>query len=230
LTGEHTPGDEIMKKIINTLEFIHNYGIYGFTRESYHRLIDNYYEKYFNVNTAGMISKEDLGITHDESGPYTTLHYKHIFNMLTTLPVDKGKSTILDYGCGKGRAIVAAAAYKYQKIIGVELSPLIEIAKNNIDNMKHRKTNSIEVKQCDALDFSVPHDVNIIYFFNPFKGSILESVTRSIYSSFKDTPRKIYIIYFNNDHFDKIITHQAWLTKIDQSEVHPNISCGLYET
>jgi len=219
-----------MKKIINTLEFIHKYGVRGFTRECYHRLIDNYCEKHFDVNTGGMISKEDLGLIHAEAQHYTALHYKHIFNMLNTLPVDKSKSTILDYGCGKGRVIVAAAACKYQKIIGVELSPLIEIAKNNIDSMKHRKTNCIELKQCDAMDFSVPRDVNVIYFFNPFKGSILESVTRSIYSSYKDAPRKIYIIYFNNVHFDKIIAHQAWLTKIDQSEVHLGISCGLYET
>lgn len=144
------------------------------------------------------------------------------------MPVDKNNSTLLDYGCGKGRPIIAAAAYEYKMIIGVELSSLAGAAKNNIEKMRHRKTNHIEVKQCDAQAFSVPSDVNIIYFFNPFMGSILENVIRNIHASYKDNPRKIYVIYFNNEHFDRdIVPRHDWLTKINQSEVFNEISCGL---
>jgi cyclopropane fatty-acyl-phospholipid synthase-like methyltransferase len=219
-----------MKKIINILKFIHKNGIQGFIREGYYRINDNYYEKYFDVNTKGLISTEDLGISHNESIHYLPSHYRHIVAILNKLPVDKKNSTLLDYGCGKGRVIITAASYQYKKIIGVELSNLINVAKNNIDKMKHRNTINIELKQCDAIDFNVPPYVNIIYFFNPFIGSILENVTRNIYASYIETPRKIYIIYFNNCHFEKIIDHESWLTKIDQSELHLNISFGLYET
>lgn len=220
-----------MNKIIYILKFIRKYGIHVFVRKCYFLLIDNYYEKYFNVNTKGMISIEDLGITNNEAKDYQTLHYKHIFNVLNKLPVDKNNRILLDYGCGKGRVIIATAAYEFKKIIGIEISSIVDIAKNNIDKMKHRKTNNIELKQCDAQHFSVPSDVNIIYFFNPFMGSVLENVIRNIHSSYIDTQRKIYIIYFNNDHFDRdIIPHHDWLTKTDQSEVFNNISLGLYET
>jgi len=201
-----------MTKIRNTLEFVHKNGINGFIRECYYRSINNYYEKYFDVNTEGLMLNEDPGIDHHESVPYSSVHYRHIFAMLNKLPVDKNNSTLLDYGCGKGRVIIAAASYPYKKIIGVELSNLINVARNNVDKMKHRKTKHIEIIQCDAIDFIVPSDVNIIYFFNPFRGSILKNVTRNIHASYKDTPRKICIIFFNNDHFDKIITHQDWLT------------------
>jgi len=219
-----------MMKIIKTLKFIHRNGIHGFIRECYHRLSNNYYEKYFDVNTEGSISAEALGYDH-ESHHYSALNYIHIFAMLNKLPVDKNISTLLDYGCGKGRVIITAASYQYKKIIGVERSNLINFAENNIDKMKHRNTMNIELKLCDAIDFKVPSDVNIIFFFNPFEGLTLKNVIRNIYSSYKDIPRKIYIIYFNNDHFDKIITHQDWLTKIDQSaELHLHLSCGLYET
>ena len=220
-----------MKKIIYTLKFFQKFGIHGFVRKCYLLLIDNYYEKYFNVDTKGMISKEDLGINDKESVGYGAIHYKHLFNVLNKQSVDKNNSTLLDYGCGKGRVIIAAAAYEYKKIIGVELTSIVDVAKNNIDKMKHRKTNHIELKQCNALDLSVPSDVNIIYFFSPFRESVLEKVTSNIHSSYKDNPRKIYIIYFNNNHFDiDIIPHHDWLTKIDQSEVFNDISCGLYET
>lgn len=185
---------------------------------------------YFDVNTKGLISKEDLGLYHHESVEYSTIAYRHIINMLNKPPVDKTTSTLLDYGCGKGRAIISAASCQYNKIIGVERADIISIAKNNIDNMKHRKTKNVVFEQCDAQDFKVPSDVNIFYFYNPFIGSLLENVTRNIHSSYKENPRKIYIIYFNNDHFDKVIAHQDWLTKIFQLKLHRNISCGVYET
>lgn len=219
-----------MNKILNTFEFIRKNGIHGFMGECYYRTIDDYYDTYFDVNTKGLVSKEDLGIHHLESVEYSTISYRHIISALNKLPVDKATSTLLDYGCGKGRAIIAAAAFQYNKIIGVELADIINIAKSNIDKMKHRKTKNVVFEQCDAQDFNVPSDINIIYFFNPFIGSLLENVTRNIYSSYIKTPRKIYIVYFNNDHFDKVISHQDWLTKIFQSKLHPNISCGAYET
>lgn len=219
-----------MNKIINTLEYIQKNGISGFIRECYHRVINNYYERHFNVDTEGMVLAEDLGFQDDESNFFSSLGYSHLFAMLNKLPVDKDNSTLVDFGCGKGRVIIASASYQYKKIIGVELSNLVDTAKNNIEKMKHRKTRNIELIQCDATKFTVPSDVNIIYFFNPFIGEILKNVTRNIYASYKNSPRKIYIIYFNNDHFDEIIADQDWLTKIEQSDHHPNISCGLYET
>lgn len=219
-----------MKKILYAFVFIFKNGIHRFVRKYYYKFSDAYYEKYFNVSTKGFVSKEVLGLKHHESTDYSTVHYKHIFKMLKKLPVDKNKSTLIDYGCGKGRAIITAAAFQFKKIIGVEISYLIDVAKNNIDKEKHRKTFDIELKQCNAKDYIVPAEVNIIYFFNPFRGSILENVTRNIYSSFKDTPRIIYIIFFNNDHFDGVIANQDWLTKIEQLEFYFNISCGLYAT
>jgi len=219
-----------MRKIINLFAFIHKNGIQAFIKELYFRLIDNYYERYFDVFTKGYISTEDLEINHHESVYYVPTHYRHIINMLNKLPVDKTNSTLVDYGCGKGRVIIAAASNRYKKIIGVELSPIINIAKSNIRKMRYRNTENIELIQCNAIDFNVPSDVNIIFFYNPFRGSILESVVKNIHSSYKANPRKLYIIYLNNYHFDEIITHQDWLTKINHSEIHLHISCGIYET
>ncbi len=205
-------------------------GLCCFTRECYYRAIDSCYETYFHVDTKGLISKKDLGIYHHESVEYSSVPYRHIISMLNMLPVDKTTSTLLDYGCGKGRVMISAAAYQYRMILGVELADIIDIAKSNIDRMKHRKTENVVFERCDAKDFEVPSDVNIFYFFNPFIGSLLEDVTRNIHSSYEKYPRKIYIIYFNNNHFDKVVSHQDWLKKIYQTKFHLNISCGLYET
>lgn len=135
--------------------------------------------------------------------------------MLNRTPVDHSQRVPLDYGSGNGRVVVTAAADDYKWIPGVERSDLIYDAKHNIEGMRHRRTNHIGLIQCDAGDFSVPADVNIVYFFSPFAGSLLEKVTGNIYASYRAAPRKIYIVYFNNDHFDRVIARQDWLTKID---------------
>jgi SAM-dependent methyltransferase len=219
-----------MNKIINAFVFLQKNGILRFIRECYYQLINNYYEKHFNVNTKGQISIEDLKINHHESINYVPLSYRHTINILKNLSLDINKRVLLDYGCGKGRVITCAAAQPYKKVIGIKFSWLINIAQKNIEHMHHRKAKEIVLKQCDAQYFTVPSEVNIIYFYNPFISSLLEKVTKNIYSSFVKVPRKIFIIYFNNDHFDKIISNQSWLIKTYQSEVYPNISCGLYET
>lgn len=219
-----------MRKIANSIEYVSNNGILAFVKECYFRLEEAFLERYYGVNTAGSITKEKLGYTGDSLN-YISIPYGHIVKMLNHLPLKKSNSVLLEYGCGKGRAVVCAAAYNYKKIIGIELSDfLITMGKDNIDKMKHRKTKSIELLQCDAQDYVVPPEVNIIYFYNPFIGSILKKVAENIFSSYKKSPRKIYVIFFNNDHFDNTIKNQNWLTKIDQSEFHLETSCGLYET
>jgi SAM-dependent methyltransferase len=218
-----------MGKIVNALDYITHNGPNAFVRECYYRLSDNYYEKYFNVSTGGMESKEKLELDDPDSHEYATVFYKHIFDALNKLPVDKAKSTLLDYGCGKGRFLIASASYRYEKIIGIELSHLIDKARNNLSEMKNRNTHKVELKQCNAMDFQVPLEVNIIYFFNPFRGAVLDRVIKNIRASHEYAPRKIYIIYFNNDHFDKLIAGQDWVTKTRHSELHSKISFGLYE-
>jgi SAM-dependent methyltransferase len=222
--------NKLIKKTRYLIEFLRKNGLGGFAKELYYRFFDNYYEKYFGVSTKGFVSIENLGINNPESVDYSPVHYRHIFNMLNKIGIDKSNSTLLEYGCGKGRALITAAAFQYKKIIGVEVSYLVDDAKSNLSKAKHRKTKNIEVNHCDAKDYIVPEEVNVIYFYNPFRGSILENVTKNIFYSFKDSPRKIYIIFFNNEHFDEVIADQDWLNKIDQLNFHFNISCGLYET
>lgn len=219
-----------MNKFNALLELIRKYGIFVFLVECYYHLIGIYYERYFNVNTRGYVSRDELEITDEESLHYAATHYKHVFTLLNKLPVDKNNSTLLDYGCGKARVIIVAASYQYRRIIGVEISKLINLAKFNVQNMKHRKIKNVLLLQCDATSFDVPSDVNIIFFSNPFVGSILEKVISNIHASYQDSPRKIYIISIFNDDFDRIIAHQNWLSKSDQLMIHPQMPCGLYET
>jgi 16S rRNA G966 N2-methylase RsmD len=225
-----------MRTIVNALSFIQTFGIRRFFIELYFRACNYYYEQRLNVDTSAIVSHDDLGYQNPEYQCYEPVKYRDIFTMLNLLPVDKTRSVMLDYGAGKGRAVVAAATYPFKKIIGVEMSERLMItAKKNIDNMRHKKAQSIELIQTDAAAYVVPRDVNIIYFFNPFKGEILRQVMSAVYDSYKQHPRKIFIIYFNNKYFDPLIEKQDWIITTCQKKFYHSYSyipnpCGIYET
>ncbi len=219
-----------MNRWDRTVELAARHGMGGLVKEYYYGLLDRYYDWYFDVDTRGLTSKEELNLCAEEWHEYSSVYYQHIFNALKRLPVEKSESVFLDYGCGKGRALIAANSIGYKKIIGIEISRLVDVASSNVTRMRHRKTLDIELKQCDATVFSVPSDVNIIYFYNPFRGATLEAVIKNIHSSYMKTKRRVFIVYFNNGHFDKIVSSCRWLTKRSQEEVHCRTSCAVYET
>lgn len=215
----------------NVILYIQKYGIDGFVRELLYRATTFYYEWRLGVNTCGYIETEKLGFANAEFHAYATVGHKAIFAMLEKIPLNKSESTFIDYGSGKGRAVVVAATFPFKRVIGIELSAaLTEAAKNNVKKMRHKHAASIDLYQTDATQYVMPKDANIIYFFNPFKGQVLKDVVANIYASYQKYPRKIYILYFNNSFFEQTIAGQTWITRIYETSFYPIYSCGLYVT
>jgi SAM-dependent methyltransferase len=202
----------------------------SFIGECHDRLVDWYYELYLNIDTKGFVSKKELKLNHQESIEYGAVYYKYLISALDKVSLDQNKTVLLDYGCGKGRLVAYAASCNYRKIIGIEISNIIDVCYKNVSQMKRRQVGNIILLKCNAQNYVVPHDVNVIYFYNPFVGNTLKKVIENIHCSFIKNPRNMYIIFFNNECFDEMIVNQGWLKKIHQQQPHPDISCGLYET
>ena len=136
----------------------------------------------------------------------------------------------LDYGAGKGRAVCAAATQPFRRVIGIDLSEmLIDLARRNVETMRHRRANQIDLVVVDATEFEVPPDANVVYFYNPFSGDTLRRVIDNLRTSFHQHPRLIHVVFFNNDHFDGMIAKEGWISKVRQTSFYPSISCGVYE-
>lgn len=223
-----------VQKTRNTLAFVRSFGVLGFLQELRHRVTNHYYERRIGVETAGTVQLRDLGFANSEFRQYEPMGYREIYSALERIPVDKSRSTFLDYGSGKGRAVIAAATLPFRRVIGIEISDrLLAIAKKNLDTMRHRRCKCVELLLMDATQYVVPRDVNLIYFFNPFVGQILQTVVGNISDSYQQSPREMYIVFFNNDHFENVIKDQQWLTKIEQWSFHHysyQYSCGIYTT
>lgn len=223
--------EKVLKLAKNTILYIQEHGINYFVRELIFRASNNYHEQRLSVDTRGYINPDDLGFANAEFHAYATTGYKAIYKMLRMIPIDYSESTFIDYGCGKGRAIVVAATFPFKRVIGIEISdPLIEIARNNAQKMRYKRAVSIDLYQTDAAQYTVSKDVNVIYFFNPFKGQVLQAVINKIYDSYKECPRRIYFVYFNDRFFKKVIADQDWITPVYETNFYPTDSCGIYVT
>jgi SAM-dependent methyltransferase len=193
----------------------------GFANRVRHRIYTGYCERKFGVSTRGLIQAP---VENSDSAGYSALEYEYLLWALPAIPFPADEVVFVDYGAGKGRALAAAAARPFRKVIGVEISgELVEIARHNLGRMKGRRAGDVEIHHADAAAFPVPDDVNVFFFFNPFGGATLGRVVERIRESWTAHPRELFFIYFNHGRFDEYVATQPWLRKI-----HETSFCGFY--
>jgi SAM-dependent methyltransferase len=109
------------------------------------------------------------------------------------------EDTFLDYGSGKGRALLVAGRLPFGRIIGLELhEDECEIARANARAAAGRlRCPGIEVVNGDATVWPVPDDVTYIYMFNPFLDDVFRAVIARVVESLDRRPRPLAIIYAN---------------------------------
>jgi SAM-dependent methyltransferase len=114
------------------------------------------------------------------------------FRMLRKLEVDYSKFLFIDFGCGKGKALLLAAELHFRQIIGVELSSkLIDVAEENLKTYlgRTRERDIFKLVRMDARQYPIPQEPAIYYFANPFEAEVMRSVLENIRSSLAPAPR-----------------------------------------
>ncbi|MEM7068656.1 MAG: class I SAM-dependent methyltransferase [Pseudomonadota bacterium] len=163
---------------------------WGWSHVSY-----RYREWQLKIETDAWIEAHDLGFNEECHG-YEPISFASFDSVTDYLDIEPDKEVFLDYGCGKGRAIVLAAVHPFRKVIGVELSEsLCEVARDNIKKSRPKlKCRNVEIVCCDATQYDIPDDVSVIFIWNSFTGSILQKVHQNIQNSIVDNPRKLTIL------------------------------------
>lgn len=123
--------------------------------------------------------------------------------------VDFTHFTFVDLGSGKGRALLMAAEYPFQRILGVEVQPeLHAIAEENLCKLRQaRPALSLCSLLQDAREFIWPPAPLIVYMFNPFPDYVLAAVLNNIKESLARHPRPLYLIY--NAPFEQHVLERA---------------------
>lgn len=173
----------------------------------------------------------ELGFEDGDAHEYVPMGYTAIASALKCVPIPEQDVSFIDYGSGMGRAVAVAASFAFKRVRGVELSDrLNDVAKQNVARMKLRKAQYVELIRADATSFALPTDVNVIYFYNPFGGETLRRTVENILTSYRSSPRCMYVLYFNKDRFDALLAEPAFLgiKLLREFNVYPNYSFGFY--
>ena len=108
--------------------------------------------------------------------------------------------TFVDFGCGKGRALLLAAQHGFQSVTGVEFSPLLcRAADRNIALFRSRAPHTSFAVICgDAGDYNVRPDDAVFYSYDPFDDELIDRCLRHIKASIDSSPRRVTVIYHNS--------------------------------
>lgn len=117
---------------------------------------------------------------------------------MSAVGIEPGRSVFVDFGAGKGRAMLLATHYPFRRVLGVELSATLQrIAAGNLRRYRpsERVCEDADVALADALDYPLPDDPLVLFFYDPFTcdafGPLLERIRRSLLAR----PRAAWIVY-----------------------------------
>lgn len=116
---------------------------------------------------------------------------------LAGIDYDLAKLTFIDYGAGKGRAMLLAAEHPFAAVAGVEFAEeLHDDAQMNIAQYprSRMRCRNVECVLEDASQVGPPEGEAVYYFFNPFSREVFAEVLNNIVMSYRAKPRRLYLI------------------------------------
>ncbi|MBS1806652.1 MAG: class I SAM-dependent methyltransferase [Acidobacteria bacterium] len=174
------------------------------------RRMDREFDKKFGVDTQGIIELEGLQITGENlrhGSGYEQTKPADFEKLMSALKIRYEDFVFVDFGSGKGRGLLLASNYSFRKIIGVEFATeLHEAAQENIRRYRNhaQQCRNFELYCQDAVDFPIPRDQVVFYFYNPFNEEVMAKVLANIRQSIENHPREIFILYCNSVHRDLV--------------------------
>ena len=155
----------------------------------------------FGVDTAGITPLGDLAVVgqHRDLGHYYHGSDPKVFDrLLQQLPIDPAQFTFVDYGSGKGKALLLASLWPFQAVMGVEFAQALHaVAERNIARFNHpgQRCRAIASIHQDATQFALPPTPLVLYFYNPFSEVVLAGILQNMQASLTLQPRDVWICY-----------------------------------
>ncbi len=114
------------------------------------------------------------------------------------LPIhDYSEYTFVDMGSGLGKILFLAAEHPFRAIHGVEFATeLHRLAERNIARYRSskRRCARIDSLNVNAVDYLLPEENLVLYFFNPFGPAIMKTVLSNLAASLERHPREVFLV------------------------------------
>jgi len=163
------------------------------------------FDREYGVDTDGRFEGwtylSDLDIPSSnwiDGNDYAAIEPIRFKNVLAGFDIAFEDYTFVDFGSGKGRALLLASELPFRRILGLEFSPeLHRTAEENIRRYSSasQKCRDIQSLNVDFADYALPPESSVLFFFHPCRTRVLSGVRAGIRRSLLSHPRPLYIAY-----------------------------------
>lgn len=167
----------------------------------YRQLKDYRFDMRYGTDTSGTIELEELTIPScnvKEGIRYQPMPVVDFRKVVAGLDIDFARFTFVDFGSGKGRALLLASEFRFRRVIGVEFAPRLHLAATENGRIWARNKPglpSIDTVCMDVTEFPIPDGPLMGFFYNPFVGSVVQRVLENVLASWREDPREILLLF-----------------------------------
>jgi predicted RNA methylase len=159
---------------------------------------DRWFDFYHNVDTSSQLHEEENRVWREDkvNFHYLPIRPKCVRRVLRHLPVDiRSEYTFIDYGSGKGRALLVAAGLGFRQLLGIELrKELHDRASKNFREYRNLAPCTMESINMDAAEYELPNEKLVLFFFNPFGSEVMATVIRKLGASLNRSFRDVWVV------------------------------------
>lgn len=185
----------------------------SYSRNRFRLWIDSSIDRKYGTSTQGIIDDmSELGVFtphRDNAQGYEAIQIPVFRRLLRDLKINPENFIFIDFGSGKGRALMMAAESGFARVVGVEFSPVLhKIAQKNlaIFQEKNQRTSNVQLRLVDAADFEIPSGNLVCFLYNPFDLTVLEKVITNLKIANAKFKYPIIVAYRNPVHADLLDT------------------------
>lgn len=150
-------------------------------------------EHEYGIDLAGRIDTKDFDYRSKDATASGASRQMSLYDLCTVPGVIQ--QPVLDYGCGKGAAMVIMRAAAITDVDGIEKSQ--SISNTAKANLKVLGETEMKVITGDAAEFECIDRYNTFYFYDPFRGETFRKVMDNIENSVRRRNRIVKIVYAN---------------------------------
>jgi SAM-dependent methyltransferase len=157
--------------------------------------VDEWWDRRFGVHTVGFLPEVGDPNAPNWRAGYVPARYQRIVKALRHVGVGPD-DTVVDLGCGLGRAVFAASWLGAKRSVGVEIDPtLVRQAQEDHKGSRLRERDiQFVCTPAEGYDLS---DMTVLFMFNPFGTGTMQSVVRNLEDALRKRPRRLRIAYEN---------------------------------
>lgn len=188
-------------------------------------------EKKYRLRTTGIIKtnpKQANSINAAHAHHYMPSNYILLEDVFQFRNQYAHNHTLLDLGCGKGRALFVAARFGFQHLMGVELfDGYCRYIQNEVKKNEERYTAQFSIYCSDAALFHIPPFVETIFLYNPFTEQVMIPVLQNIQQSLLQQPRQLFLIYLTPLYRQLLL--QAGFEEVYQTSRHHYLKASVFK-